>query len=107
MKKVFLMESNPLMLKAWEERLKDSSWELYALDDINDFSFRLKDFEADFVVIASSVWEEAINQTTDIPCVLLGNSEGLATEKMAVHMKHPIDIANLEDLLGDILTQVS
>ena len=96
MKKVFLLETDPLMFKAWEVQLKDSSWELYALDNPEDFDFRVKDFGPDLVVVS----ENLRDFTTQIPYVLLTSEEG-----EGIRIKKPLNINNLESILDEVFAQ--
>lgn len=102
MKKVFLLESDVLMLKSWEVALKDSSWELYALDAWDDFDFRLEDFGPDLIVIGKELLEKR-EAATQIPVVSLGGESQCAQAQMA----KPLDIAKLPLLLDEVFAQVS
>ena len=102
MKKVFLLESDELMLKSWEVALKDSSWELYALDAWDDFDFRVEDFGPDLIVIGEDLLEKR-EVVTQIPIVSLGGGSEHAQAQMA----KPLDIAKLSLLLDEVFAQVS
>ncbi len=103
MKKVFLLESDPLMFKAWEVRLKNSSrWELYALDNREDFEFRLEEFGPDLVVISEEL-ADAKALVTQIPVFVMGRDE----RRGEVILKKPIDLNELEGILDKLYAQIS
>ena len=86
------------MLKAWEVQLKDSNWELYALDTPEDFDFRVKDFGPDLVVVSENITEFA----AQIPVVLLTFEEG-----EGLRIKKPLNISDLESILDEVFAQKS
>lgn len=103
MKKVFLLASDPLMLKAWEVRLKDSSWELYSLENTEDYSFRLVEFSPDLVVMSAEMATEAILNISQIPIAILSDEAIMGR----VILKKPLNINELDKLLDELFTQFS
>ncbi len=103
MKKVFLLETDPLMLKAWEVQLTGTSWELYALDNPEDFGFRVADFAPDLVVISDKIE----NFDAQIPIYLLTSDEVTEGEGIRGIIKKPLNISELESILDELLTQKS
>ncbi|MBC98820.1 MAG: hypothetical protein CME63_13820 [Halobacteriovoraceae bacterium] len=107
-RKVFLLESDPLMFKAWEVTLRESSWQLYALDREEDFNFRVEEFGPDLVVISDQVSLASLQLDTQIPVVLLGPlSEEAKGSGISLNLEKPLDINRLENILDDLFTQIS
>ncbi len=102
MKKVFLLERDPLMFKAWEVRLKDSSWELYALDNKEDFEFRLEEFNPDLVIVSEEL-SEVLTLVSQIPVAVMTDNQ----EYQGISLKKPIDLNNLELVLDQLFAQFS
>jgi len=107
MKKVFLLEVDPLMFKAWEVQLKNSSWELYALDCVEDFSFRVQDFGPDLIVVSDRAFALKPDIVSDIPMVLLGDSKSELGSPFVKKWEKPLDISKLESLLDKELETIS
>ena len=107
MKKVFLLEVDPLMFKAWEVRLKNSSWELYALDCVEDFSFRVQDFGPDLIIVSDRAFALKPELDSDIPMILLGDSNSELGPPFMRKWDKPLDINNLEGLLDKELETIS
>ncbi len=107
MKKVFLLEVDPLMFKAWEVRLKNSTWELYALDCVEDFSFRVQDFGPDLIVVSDKAWACQPEISSDIPILLLADAKTELVSPFVRKLEKPLDISRLEDLLDQELEAIS
>ncbi len=107
MKKVFLLEVDPLMFKAWEIQLKNSSWELYALDCVEDFSFRVQDFAPSLIVVSDRAFALKPDIVSDIPMILLGDSKSELEPPFMRKWEKPLDISNLEILLDKELEAIS
>ena len=107
MKKVFLVESDPLQLAAWETRLKDSSWTLYSLKNMDDFDFRFSDFDPDVLVLGQTfgsgvAFEQATEKTTQIPVYVLAFSSDEVHPSSKL-LEKPIDLGSLPDILEGLL----
>jgi DNA-binding response OmpR family regulator len=107
MKKVFLVESDPLQLTAWEIRLRDSDWSLYSLESLDDFDFRLKDFEPDLIVLGQTfgnpeAFEAITSVVAQIPVAIMA-FEGEPISNEAQLLKKPITLASLPSILDGLL----
>jgi len=104
MKKLFYVEDDQLTRKTFEKRLRATDWEIYTLENMDEFSFRLADFAPDLVLFSSSFIssKKMIDyvETTQIPVGIVGFPDIAKATKCPVFFK-PIDIMGLEKSLDD------
>ena len=104
MKKLFYVESDQVLRKSFELRLKESSWELYTLENMEEFSFRFEDFQASMLLLSDNFYRDEQVQkllsTSQIPVGFVG-FEKINNEEVKPLLKKPIDIMNLETLLDN------
>jgi len=107
-KKVFLLTKDPLMYKAWEVRLKNSSWLFYGLESLEEFSFRVKDFAPDIIILGEEIERsDDLLKDTEIPAAVMVSKERKDLEPHGVILIKPIEINKLESILDQLLTQIS
>ena len=106
MKKVFLLNSDPLQISTWKSYLKDTQWSLYTLSSLSDFSFRFEDFQPDLVVYESEMGtegdlEQIIKIVSQIPVAVVGESFG----KRCLGFSIPYNPENLVEILNELLAK--
>lgn len=105
MKKLFLVESNQIVRKAFETHLKDTHWDLYTLESMDDFEFRFTDYGADLLIVDLKLAEDDLS--AQIPIVYAGFEDEIEQSKLvsqtALTLKKPIKMSDLTSILDSYL----
>lgn len=96
MKKLFYVEPNQILRVSFESVFKQSGWDIYTLNSMDDFDFRFKDFEPDILLLDDSFSNNSSlvdlkNLTTQIPVGFIGKENSLESDDFFFIQK-PIDL---------------
>ncbi len=108
MKKVFLVDANPLQINIWISYLRDSEWKLYTLKSLDDFGFRCRDFGPDIIVLGAGICEEEAAklikaEVSQIPVAVIGSAKTDDYDVMS--FKTPFKPNEIELILNELLTK--
>lgn len=107
MKKLFYVEQDQILRNGMIAIASGSSWDMYVLDSMEDFGFRLEDYKPDLLLIDVTLCTKKLDVTTQIPVVYLGFPHDFEKAdfivKSDLKLVKPIQVSKVLDQLKGFL----
>lgn len=107
MKKLFYVEPSQMLRIGLKSVFSGDDWEIYTLDSMDDFDFRIKDFAPDILLLDGSFYnngnlEKIRASVTQIPVGFM-SKEPVASSDDYFFIKKPISLSEIKEVVENFL----